>query len=78
MESEQRVERLFEQLAQLRESGYELASADVKTAAELVVDDPNVELRDYFAKDGAAGQAVARYPVAGSIRRVRTRRNIST
>jgi phosphate starvation-inducible PhoH-like protein len=52
--SEQRVERLFEQLAQLRDSGYDLASADVKTAAELVVDDPNVDLRDYFAKDSPA------------------------
>ncbi|MGH9240531.1 MAG: PhoH family protein [Vicinamibacterales bacterium] len=57
--SEQRVERLFEQLAQLRDSGYELASADVKTAAELVVDDPHVDLRDYFSKEGpsAARQA---------------------
>jgi phosphate starvation-inducible PhoH-like protein len=57
--SEQRVERLFEQLAQLRDSGYELASSDVKTAAELVVDDPHVDLRDYFSKEGpsAARQA---------------------
>src|SRR5688500_16728222 len=50
--SELRVEKLFDQLAQLRDSGYELASADVKTAAELVVDDPSVDLRDYFSKDG--------------------------
>ena len=57
--SEQRVERLFDQLAQLRDSGYELASADVKTAAELVVDDPNVDLRDYFSKEGRCGQAAA-------------------
>jgi len=54
--SEQRVERLFDQLAQLRDSGYELTSADVKTAAELVVDDPNVDLRDYFSKDGPSGK----------------------
>jgi phosphate starvation-inducible PhoH-like protein len=54
--SEQRVERLFDQLAQLRDSGYELTSGDVKTAAELVVDDPNVDLRDYFAKDGPAAK----------------------
>ena len=54
--SEQRVERLFEQLAQLRDSGYELTSADVKTAAELVVDDPSVDLRDYFSKDGPPGK----------------------
>jgi phosphate starvation-inducible PhoH-like protein len=50
--AEHRVEKLFEQLAQLRDSGYDLASADVKTAAELVVDDPTVDLRDYFSKDG--------------------------
>ena len=54
--SEQRVERLFDQLAQLRDSGYELTSADVKTAAELVVDDPNVDLRDYFSKESPAGR----------------------
>ena len=53
--AEQRVERLFDQLAQLRDSGYELTSADVKTAAELVVDDPNVDLRDYFSKVGPDG-----------------------
>ena len=63
--AEQRVERLFEQLAQLRESGYELTSADVKTAAELVVDDPAVELRDYFSKDGPSGR-----PSQGPRRRV--------
>jgi phosphate starvation-inducible PhoH-like protein len=54
--SEQRVERLFDQLAQLRDSGYELTSADVKTAAELVVDDPSVDLRDYFSKEGPSGK----------------------
>ncbi len=54
--AEQTVEKLFDQLAQLRTSGYELASADVKTAAELVVDDPNVDLRDYFAKDGPSAK----------------------
>jgi phosphate starvation-inducible PhoH-like protein len=57
--SEQRVERLFEQLAQLRDSGYELTSGDVKTAAELVVDDPTVDLRDYFAKDAPAAKQAA-------------------
>ena len=63
--AEQRVERLFDQLAQLRDSGYELTSADVKTAAELVVDDPNVDLRDYFSKDGPQGK-----PAQGTRRRV--------
>src|SRR5688500_19238356 len=49
--SEQRVEGLFEQLAQLRDSGYELASSDVKTAAALGGDDPNGDLRAYLSKD---------------------------
>ena len=51
---EQRVERLFDQLTALMQGGYDLAAADVKTAAELVVDDPNVDLREYFSKDGPA------------------------
>jgi phosphate starvation-inducible PhoH-like protein len=65
-QSEHRVERLFDQLTQLRDSGYELQSADVKTAAELVVDDPTVDLRDYFAKDGPAAARQAQ----GTRRRV--------
>jgi phosphate starvation-inducible PhoH-like protein len=65
---EQRVERLFDQLTALMQGGYELASADVKTAAELVVDDPNVDLRDYFVKD-APPAAAARQP-QGTKRRV--------
>jgi phosphate starvation-inducible PhoH-like protein len=50
--SEQRVEELFEQLALLRDAGYELTDGDVKTAAQLVVDNPGVDLRDYFLKGG--------------------------
>ena len=51
--SEQRVEEIFEQLALLRDAGYELTNGDVKTAAQLVVDNPGVDLRDYFLKGGA-------------------------
>jgi len=65
---EQRVERLFDQLAALMQGGYELGSSDVKTAAELVVDDPNVNLREYFAKDAPAGKSPA--PPSGTKRRV--------
>ena len=50
--AEQRVEQIFDQLAVLRESGYELGDDDVKTAAQLVVDNPGVDLRDYFLKGG--------------------------
>jgi phosphate starvation-inducible protein PhoH and related proteins len=51
---EQRVEHLFDQLTSLMLDGYDLASADIKTAAELVVDNPKVDLRDYFSKDAPA------------------------
>jgi phosphate starvation-inducible protein PhoH and related proteins len=66
---EQRVERLFEQLTALMKGGYELGSSDVKTAAELVVDHPAVNLRDYFTKDAPAGKGPAGQP-SGTKRRV--------
>jgi phosphate starvation-inducible PhoH-like protein len=49
---EQRVEQIFEQLAVLRDAGYELVDDDVKTAARLVADNPGVDLREYFLKGG--------------------------
>jgi len=42
--SEQRVERLFDQLANLMAEGYELKNGDVKTATQLVADDATVNL----------------------------------
>jgi phosphate starvation-inducible PhoH-like protein len=50
--NEQRTERLFEQLKGLMDAGYELGNGDVKTAAQLVVDNDDVDLRDYFLKGG--------------------------
>jgi phosphate starvation-inducible PhoH-like protein len=50
--AEQRVELLFDQLRGLMEAGYELGNGDVKTATQLVVDNPDVDLRDYFLKGG--------------------------
>ena len=49
---EQRVERLFDQLVGLMRSGYTLVNGDVKTAADLVADNPEIDLRDYFMKEG--------------------------
>jgi phosphate starvation-inducible PhoH-like protein len=66
---EQRVERLFDQLTALMQGGYELGGTDVKTAAELVVDDPNVNLREYFTKDAPAA-AKAGAAASGTKRRV--------
>jgi phosphate starvation-inducible PhoH-like protein len=65
---EQRVERLFDQLTALLQGGYELGGSDVKTAAELVVDDPNVNLREYFTKDAPAGKSSTQ--TSGTRRRV--------
>jgi phosphate starvation-inducible PhoH-like protein len=56
---EQRVVKLFEQLTGLIEDGYSLVNGDVKTAAQLVLQNPSVDLRDYFARGGPSqgGQA---------------------
>jgi phosphate starvation-inducible PhoH-like protein len=50
--AEQRVERIFDQLKALMAAGYDLRNGDVKTAAQLIVDDGGVDLRDYFLKGG--------------------------
>ncbi len=50
--AEQRVERIFEQLKALMAAGYELRNGDVKTAAQLIVEDGGVDLRDFFLKGG--------------------------
>jgi phosphate starvation-inducible PhoH-like protein len=49
---EQRVEQIFGQLTGLMEDGYTFGNGDVKTAASLLVQNPGVDLRDYFARDG--------------------------
>jgi phosphate starvation-inducible protein PhoH and related proteins len=49
---EQRAGRIFEQLRLLMDEGYALANGDVKTAAQLIVDNGDVDLRDYFLKGG--------------------------
>src|SRR4051794_34821903 len=50
--AEQRVERIFDQLSNLIGEGYELKNGDVKTAAQLVLEDGDVNLRDYFLREG--------------------------
>ncbi len=56
------AERMLEQLGGLLRSGYRFARGDVKTAAQLIADDPQVELQNYFAK--AATKTVGRRQVA--------------
>src|SRR5436190_16392243 len=48
-----RAERLFEQLGMLLRGGYRFGRGDVKTAAQLVANNPNVELQEYFLKGTA-------------------------
>ena len=45
-----RAERVLDQLTSLMEGGYKLAKGDVKTAAQLVSQDENVDLADYFLR----------------------------
>ena len=61
---EQRVTRIFEQLASLMQQGYTLSNGDVKTATQLLADNPEIDLREYFQKDGS------RPPAGGTKRRV--------
>ncbi|PYR94727.1 MAG: hypothetical protein DMF84_04525 [Acidobacteria bacterium] len=45
-----RVEKVLDQLSALIRGGYRLAKGDVRTAAQLVAQDENVELADYFLR----------------------------
>jgi phosphate starvation-inducible protein PhoH and related proteins len=45
-----RAEKVFDQLAGLLRGGYRFSRGDVKTAAQLLDSDPQIELTDYFLK----------------------------
>jgi phosphate starvation-inducible PhoH-like protein len=47
-----RVARLVEQLGGLMQEGHSISDRDVKTAAQLIAEDADVDLRDHFLKDG--------------------------
>ena len=47
-----RAERVLEQLSGLLRGGYKLAKGDMKTAVQLVLQDDQVELADYFLRGG--------------------------
>jgi len=49
---EQRAQLIFDQLRILMDEGYTLANGDVKTAAQLLVENADLDLRDYFLKGG--------------------------
>jgi phosphate starvation-inducible PhoH-like protein len=45
-----KVDRVVGQLASLMRDGYKLSNADVKTAADLVAQDQDVDLREHFIR----------------------------
>ena len=45
-----RAEKVLDQLVTLMQGGYRLGKGDVKTASQLVLQDENVELADYFLR----------------------------
>jgi phosphate starvation-inducible PhoH-like protein len=61
------VERIVLKLASLVSDGYRLGDGDVRTAAQLISDHPQVELRDYFVKSGPARASGRRQVVPKSV-----------
>ena len=59
----EKVERIVSGLASLVRDGYRVANGDVRTAAQLVSDNTDVQLRDYFLK-GAPLRASGKRQVA--------------
>jgi len=49
---ELRAQQIFRQLKDLIDEGYPLGNGDVKTAAQLLVENADLDLRDYFLKGG--------------------------
>jgi len=56
---EARAQLIFDQLRMLMDEGYTLANGDVKTAADLLAENAQLDLRDYFMK-GDARQSTRR------------------
>jgi len=56
-----RAERVISQLAALLRDGYRFSRGDVKTAAQLIAQNPDVELQEFFLKNN--GKAIGRRQV---------------
>lgn len=48
-----RAEKVAEQLGRLLSAGYRFGRGDVKTAAQLLTQNPNIELQEYFLRSSA-------------------------
>jgi phosphate starvation-inducible PhoH-like protein len=62
-----RVARLMEQLGGLIDEGHSISDRDVKTAAQLFAENPAVDLREHFLKDGQVRTAGKRRIAAKSV-----------
>src|SRR4029078_9070694 len=49
---ELRAQQIFRQLKELMDEGYALSNGYVKTAAQLLVENADLDLRDYFLRGG--------------------------
>ena len=49
---ELRAQLIFKQLKELIDEGYPLGNGDVKTAAQLLIENADLDLRDYFLRGG--------------------------
>jgi phosphate starvation-inducible PhoH-like protein len=61
-----RVAQVVSQIAALMEEGHAMSARDVKTATQLVAENPNVDLREHFLKGGQLRQAGKRRITAKS------------
>ena len=61
-----RVAQVVAQIAALLGEGHAMSARDVKTATQLVAEDPNVDLREHFLKGGQLRQAGKRRITAKS------------
>ena len=48
-----RAEKVIDQLGRLLTSGYRFGRGDVKIAAQLLTQNPNIELQEYFLRSSA-------------------------
>jgi len=61
------VERIVLGLASLVQDGYRLGNGDVRTAAQLISEHPEIELRDYFVKSAPSRASGRRQVVPKSV-----------
>src|SRR5688500_5900649 len=62
-----RAEHVMSQLGRLLDAGYRFGRGDVKTAAQLLTQNPNIELQEYFLRNNNARSAGRKQVVPKSV-----------